>query len=70
MRSFAKVALSIALFGALGGCSSLVNSPPTVGPNYTTVPCAENCGSDPHCLSSCTPAGNNPPPAALMGTSH
>jgi hypothetical protein len=28
------------------------------GPNYSTTPCAENCGNDPQCQASCTPVRN------------
>ena len=37
------------------------------GPNYSTTPCAENCGTDATCNASCTPVGSpgQPPPVTF-----
>jgi hypothetical protein len=36
------------------------------GPNYSRVPCADNCGSDPQCQASCTEIGPAHSPQPYM----
>ena len=35
-----------------------------LGPNYSTTPCADNCGNDTQCQAKCTDVSdpNRPPP--------
>jgi hypothetical protein len=44
------------------GCGGASN--PAAGPNYSTTSCADNCGNDAQCMSSCQEVGgpNSPPP--------
>jgi len=61
-----SVARAFAILVLCAGCQKLANPNPTTGPSYSTVPCADNCGTDQACLSKCQPASNNPPPSGLM----
>jgi hypothetical protein len=41
-------------------CASCSKPNPQLGPNYSTVPCNDNCGKDTQCLSKCQPTSNSP----------
>lgn len=60
--------VTIAIVATAGGCT--VKNARTSSPNYSTTPCAENCGTDPTCNSTCTPTSNTNPPVGNMGTGH
>ncbi len=41
------------------------------GPNYSSTPCADNCGADPSCNAGCTPLATPGTPQPLnIGTGH
>jgi len=40
----------------------------SAGPNYSTTPCADNCGADATCQAQCTPVtGSTLPPVVITG---
>jgi hypothetical protein len=44
--------LLLPLLAFAGGCSAAANR--SVGPNYSSTPCVDNCGNDAQCQASCT----------------
>jgi hypothetical protein len=67
MPRYALVAVTL-LVVACGPRPHPVSKPttPASGPFYSTVPCADQCGTDTNCSAACTPVSNQmPPPSAL-----
>ena len=53
---------------AIAGCAGKVKPANTSGgPNYSQTPCAENCGNDATCQSSCTGVSNSNMPPGQFG---
>ncbi|HEX4447072.1 MAG TPA: hypothetical protein VH044_10060 [Polyangiaceae bacterium] len=63
------VASTLAWLGAWLGTGCAVNKTSmTAGPNYSTTPCADNCGTDAMCQAQCTPVtGSTLPPVVITG---
>ncbi len=60
-----RYALMMLLLVACGGNRAESKSAGTkdkFAPFHSTVPCAEACGNDPRCNSSCLPVDTNAPP--------
>jgi hypothetical protein len=57
--SSARFVVSFVLLASAAACSGNRGA----GPNYSTTPCADNCGNDAQCQASCTNVRNpNLPP--------
>jgi glyoxalase-like protein len=66
-RQLGALASAVSLLVALGGCYH--GPPPGVKGSPTTnssIPCIENCTSDPWCRSHCQPVGDQPSPPGVM----
>ena len=46
------LAFVLLALAALGGCSA--NKAYMLGPNYSSTPCVDNCGTDTTCQARCT----------------
>lgn len=48
-----------------GACSASNNRGYNAGPNYSSTPCADNCGTDAQCQATCTNTRNPNLPAPI-----
>jgi hypothetical protein len=64
-----KRVLLLGLF-FIAGCASQKTSAIPPGPNYSSTPCSDNCGTDPGCNAGCTPLATpgTPQPMVIPGS--